>query len=33
MFQGKGNYIILLEEESMCLEHTPIKKTLDSTSC
>ena len=31
MFQDKGNYIILLEEERMHLQHTPIKKTLEFT--
>ena len=31
MFQDKGNYIILSEEERMHLQHTPIKKTLEFT--
>ena len=31
MFQDKGNYIILSEEERMHLQHTPKKKTLEFT--
>ena len=35
MFQDKGNYIILLEEERMRLQHTPIKnvRIYNSTGC
>ena len=35
MFQDKENYIILLEEERMHLQHTPIKnvRIYNSTSC
>ena len=29
MFQDKGNYIILLEQEHMRLQHTAIKKRLN----